>query len=449
LAPEASVGFVQAARLELDVLLEQLVERAHEVQDTQGRLRGLLGAYREVVAGVELDSVLRHVVDSARTLVNARYAALGLIREDRLTRFLHSGMDDETVRAIGHPPEGKGLLGLLITNPQTLRLSDIADHPASIGFPDRHPPMRSFLGVPIRIGDRGYGNLYLTDKQGSADFSPDDEQLVTALAAIAGTAIENATFYQEAKRRQQWQTTLVQVTSKLLRGDDHDDVLRHLLIELCQAVDGAGASVTLPTDDPTTWQVVITHGTLTTWQDAPVATDSTLSGIVIAERTLTVVNDPSTDERIAAATNALAGLGPTAAAPMISAEHVAGVIAVARRPGGDPFDQLDRELITAAAAQAGLALSLAAARIEAEELRQAQGREQIAIELQHTVIERLFKHVLALQGIASRTTHDTTRTAIQAQIDEVDAIIADIRRAAFNLHAQMEPSAADTDHEAD
>jgi transcriptional regulator with GAF, ATPase, and Fis domain len=159
----APTGFPSVARLELDELLEQLIARARDVQATQGRLRGLLRANRLVAAAVDLDELLGHILEAARSLVDARYAALGVVEQGRLVRFLHLGMDEQTVAAIGHLPEGKGLLGRLIDYPEPLRLPDIGAHLASVGFPEHHPPMRSFLGVPIQVGSRIYGNLYLTD----------------------------------------------------------------------------------------------------------------------------------------------------------------------------------------------------------------------------------------------------------------------------------------------
>lgn len=163
--PVAGSGFAHAARLELDELLEQLVARTREVQDTQSRLRGLLRAYLTVARVNDLDTVLRHIAEAAPELVNARYAALGVIVGGRLVRFLHTGMDADVVARIGHLPADKGLLGLLVDYPQSLRLPEIADHVASVGFPEHHPPMRSFLGVPIRVADRVFGNLYLAEKQ--------------------------------------------------------------------------------------------------------------------------------------------------------------------------------------------------------------------------------------------------------------------------------------------
>src|SRR5690606_37771265 len=149
-----------------------------------------------------LDGVLSRIVGVASRLVGARYAALGVIGggpNRPLSTFVHHGMDSEVVHTIGELPRGHGILGLIIDRPEPLRLHDLAEHPASYGFPAGHPPMSSFLGVPVRIRDRVFGNLYLTEKEGGVDFTETDEEVVVALAAAAGVAIENARLYEEAE----------------------------------------------------------------------------------------------------------------------------------------------------------------------------------------------------------------------------------------------------------
>jgi GAF domain-containing protein len=430
-----AIQFPQTARLELDKLLEQLVERAHDVQETQGRLRGLLDAYRQVTSAVDLETVLGHIVEAARQLVNARYAALGVVRENQLVRFLHTGMAADTVAAIGHLPEGKGVLGLLVNYPQTLRLPDIAEHPASVGFPEHHPPMHSFLGVPILAGDRIFGNLYLADKQGAPEFTLDDEKLVTALAGVAGSAIENATLFEETRRRQRWQATMTDITTILLAAEsDPEDALRRLVRHVAEAAGAAGMGVCLPTDDPQALRLTIAEGILARWQDELVPVRGSVSGTAAIERQLVVVDDPSADPRNrVAATDTFGVVGQTMAVPMIGNDDVLGVLVAARHPGDTAFDLLDRDLFAASAAQAGLALKLAEGRRYSELLRLAQEREHIAEELRHQVIQRLFAHGLTLQSAALRAAGPQTRADIEAQIIEVDAIIRDIRSAVFNL----------------
>jgi GAF domain-containing protein len=442
--PVSGLRFPHAARLELDELLDQLVARARDVQDSQGRLRGLLRAYLAVARADDLDVVLRHIVEAARELVNARYAALGVIAGGRLVRFLHTGMPGDVVTAIGHLPEGKGLLGLLVDYPQSLRLRDIAEHVASVGFPERHPPMRSFLGVPIRVADRVFGNLYLTEKQGAAEFTGDDEELAQALAAAAAVAIENATLLAESRRRQVWQAAMTDVTTALLGGEDPDQALGLLVRHARETLHASGAGVTLPTADEATWRVAVTDGVYTQWQDDRVPVNGSATSAAIAADDLVVITDPITDERTAE-TGGRAGvdlIGETVAVPIRGEHGITGVLLASRRPGETGFDPLDREMICAMAAHAGLAAELVRVRRNNERLHLMEDRAEIAEDLRHRVIQRLFGLGLALQGAASRTAKLEIRGLIQTQIDEVDAIIREIRAAVFSLDRQADSGPA-------
>jgi GAF domain-containing protein len=448
--PVADMTFPQVARLELDELLEQLVLRAQDVQDNQSRLRGLLHAYLAVARADDLDTVLRHVVEAARELVNAGYAALGVVRRGQLVRFIHAGMDPDVVTQVGHLPQGKGLLGVLVEHPESLRLRDISEHLASVGFPEHHPPMRSFLGVPIRIGDRVFGNLYLTEKQGASEFTGDDEHLVQALAAAAAAAVENATLLAESRRRHTWQTSMIDVSTQLLAGTGSDEVLRQLVRHARDTLRGDGAAVSVPTEDPQLLRLVVAEGS--SYQPAEgalIPVEGSVNGAAIAAGHLIVVHDPANDPRTPAAADHAAGLiGETVAVPYFGDEGVTGVLTVSRSPDDEPFDQLDLDLITAVAAHAGLAMQLSQVRRDNEQLRLAEDRQQIAEDLRHHVIQRLFSHGIALQGVASRTSSPQTSTAIQTQIGEVDAIIRDIRAAVFSLNPTT-PERARADHGTD
>jgi GAF domain-containing protein len=188
--PGRDTGRGALAGLRLDELLRGVQERLGEIVTLQDRMRGLLDAVLAVASGLELDATLRRIVRAAVDLVDARYGALGVLGPTGGTsRFVYVGIDEETRAGLGHPPEGKGLLGELIVNPRPLRVPDLAEHPASVGFPPNHPPMRSFLGVPVRMREAVYGNLYLTEKHGGGGFTPDDEVVLEALAAAAGVAV--------------------------------------------------------------------------------------------------------------------------------------------------------------------------------------------------------------------------------------------------------------------
>lgn len=440
LAGGGEMAFTGVARLELDELLEQLVARAHDVQETQGRLRGLLAAYRQVTREVDLEEVLRHIVEAARELVSAQYAALGVVRDGHLVRFLHAGMEVQTVAAIGRLPEGKGVLGQLVDYPRTLRLSDLADHPVSVGFPDHHPAMQSFLGVPVRVGQRVFGNLYLSNKQGAAEFTRDDEELVSALAAVAGTAIENATLFEELRRRQAWQAAMVSITTGLLAGGQPADALSELVRHACETLGAQGAGVNMPVEGEQDWRVVITHGSYQRWQGVSVPMQDSITAAAVAAGDLVVIPDPSTDSRTSVSAQLALGLvGETLAVPLRGDRGVTGVLVASRRPGQPGFNHLDREIIRGVAAHAGLAMELTQVRQDNESLRRIEDRAQIAEDLRNNVITSLFDHGLALQGAASRAGKQELRDSLQDQVEAVDRIIKDIRAAVFRLNPQPSP----------
>jgi GAF domain-containing protein len=434
-----SVGttFAQAARLELDSLLEQLASRAQEVQQTQGRLRGLLHAFLQAGRADTLDGVLHHVVEAAGRLVDARYAALGVIRHGRLVQFLHTGMTPEQVDRIGQLPQGKGLLGVLIEQPRALRLPDMAGHPASAGFPDGHPPMRNLLGVPILDSDHVLGTLYLADKCDGGEFTADDQELVSALATVAAAAIKQATLLHDSTRHAVWQRAMIDVSTRLLAGagTDTDTVLQQLVEHGRTTLDAIGAAVSVPGDDPHVLRVVVTDGAV---QDAPPGTlvpvAGSVSGTAMVAGELVLIADPGTDIRTrVTAERPGAALGPTVAVPLTRDDIVEGVLTVSRAPGAHPFDDIDLELITAVAAQTSLALHLSRARADEFELQRLTDRESIGDDLREHVISRLFVHGLRLQGAATRTPGPALRTTVEQEVTEVDAIIRDIRDAVFAL----------------
>lgn len=228
-------------RLRLDELLVELQGRLDEVRGTRDRLNGLLEAVMSVGRELDLPQVLRGIVKAAVTLVDAEYGALGVIGNgEKLAEFIPIGISDDVRERIGHLPAGHGILGELIRHPVPLRLSELSEHPASYGFPPHHPPMRSFLGVPVRVRDEVFGNLYLTEKRGASDFDEEDEAVVATLAVAAGIAIENARLYEEGRRKQRWLAASSDFTSALLSGSTEAEVLEGMLE---RAVDIAGADL--------------------------------------------------------------------------------------------------------------------------------------------------------------------------------------------------------------
>jgi GAF domain-containing protein len=421
----------QAPRLELDELLEQLISRARDVQAAQERLRALLRANQAVASAVELDEVLGHILEAARALVDARYAALGVIEQGRLVRFLHTGMDEGTVTAIGHLPEGKGLLGRLIDFPAPLRLASIDRHPSSVGFPDHHPPMRSFLGVPIRVGHRVYGNLYLTDKVGAEEFSADDEGLATALAAAAGAAITNAGAVSDSRRRQAWFAAMAALSTAVLTSDDHEEAPGLILRHAVTTIECIGASVAVPADQPGRIRVSAAEGIFAEFRGQVVNVDGTVYGDAMAERRTIAIENLATDPR--AGTRVGSEAGPTVAVPMLTELGAGGALFLCRRGGQPPFDAVDLEMLTTYAAHAALVLQLAHSRHDNEQLRLADNRHHIAEGLHRDVVQRLSRLGLELQGLAARASDPQVRAGLQSRVDDTDQIIRALRRAIFAL----------------
>lgn len=206
-------------RLRLDELLDELQVRIDEVRGTRDHLNGLLEAVMSVGRELDLPQVLTGIVEAAVVLVDAEYAALGVIGDDRkLAEFLPVGISDELRAQIGDLPSGHGILGELIRHPEPLRLTELSDHPASYGFPAHHPPMHTFLGVPIRVREEVFGNLYMTEKRGRADFDAEDEAVLSTLAVAAGIAIENARLFEDVRLRERWLEASSDFTNELLSG---------------------------------------------------------------------------------------------------------------------------------------------------------------------------------------------------------------------------------------
>ncbi|MDQ1374932.1 MAG: hypothetical protein QOJ09_2270, partial [Actinomycetota bacterium] len=364
-------------------------------------LRKLLDAVLVVGEGLDLEATLRQIVESAVELVDARYGALGVLDEGgvELAQFITVGIDDETHARIGNLPKGRGILGLLITDPRPLRLPVLGEHEATYGFPPNHPPMGSFLGVPVRVRDVVFGNLYLTDKR-SADFFTDiDEHLVTALATAAGIAIENARLYEQARRREASLSAMQGVATALLAGAARRESLQLVAFHARSLVGADLATIALPgrSDDSMLIEVA----------DGPAGADLTgrafprrgsVSGEVMSTGEATILTGTSSDERRDQFQVELGDIGPAAFFPLWAANGPFGTLAVARMLGGSPFDPADLEMLQAFAAQASISIEYERSRDDLQRLARLEDQERIARDLHDTVIQRLFAIGLSLQG---------------------------------------------------
>ncbi|HEY2442019.1 MAG TPA: GAF domain-containing protein [Streptosporangiaceae bacterium] len=441
---EVTPGQRLLPQLRLDDLLAELQVRLTAVVATRDRVHALLEAVIAVGRNLELEVVLRQIVQAAVTLVDARYGALGVIGPDgRLAEFVPVGLDGSQIAAIHHWPEGRGLLGELITTPAPLRLADMSAHPRSYGFPGGHPPMKTFVGVPVRIRDEIFGNLYLTEKRDGTDFDEEDESVLTALAAAAGVAIENARLYDEARRQQRWLRASAETTQRLLSGVESREVLA-LVTQQALEISGADLVVlALPAGNRA--QLVIEHAAGAGAEKAigivlPAA--GSVSGIVLDSGKPLTLTDLSNDDRAAPAAREHLHLGPAVVVPLGAPGNVRGILTAGRRPGSLPLAPQAVEVLITFAAQAGIGLELAERRLDAERFAVFADRDRIARDLHDLVIQRLYATGMSLESVAARMGESDNRVRVSDAVDALDETIKEIRSAIFSLHAR--PATDDT-----
>jgi two-component system, NarL family, sensor histidine kinase DevS len=435
---EGTLEFAGLSRVRLDALLQELLGRVDEMLDSQDRLRRLLDAVVVIGTDLDLTSALDRIVYAACELSGARYGALGVLRPDgeRLASFITYGATPEQIEAIGPYPEGHGILGLLIDNPEPLRLHDIADHPRSFGFPPNHPPMKTFLGVPVRVRDHVFGNLYLTEKRDGADFTADDEQVVTALAAAAGVVIDNARLYADTESRRRWLEATAEITQLLLGAFDAREALQLIARRAKEVAGGVASAVLLLDGDDLVFEAV----------DGP-QTEELRSARVPGSHPL--VRDVLGQRHAVVLENLLRALKESGDVPMLPAFEELGRTVIVPMPEGDRTnggilvvaahrDQLlageaeGAELISAFANQATLALDRAEAQKDRAQLAVLEDRDRIARDLHDVVIQRLFATGLQLQGM-QRMVRPEGHERIDRAVSDIDTTIRDLRAAIFEL----------------
>ena len=419
------ITFPDTPRSELERTIEELVASAQRVLATQSRLRNLLRANRAVVEDLELPEVLKRIAQAAVELVDARYGALGVIGADRrgLEQFIHVGLDDDTAERIGHLPEGHGLLGAVIDSGEAIRLEHLHDDPRSAGFPEHHPGMDAFLGVPIRVRDEVFGNLYLTNPISGA-FTREDEELVSVLAASAGIAIENARLFDETRRRERWSAASARVTAEILRLDS--EALLVVADEVAALVDAELVCVVVPADEPGSLRVAVARGERADqMRDRVFRAEGSIVGRSLES------NEPMLLDTIEMDPAEWPEVGPTFVVPLAGGDRVIGALTVSRASGAPRFSEGDLELAGEFAAQASVAMEIARGRQDRNRLELSEDRSRIARDLHDHVIQRLFGAGLSLQSAAVR--HPEVSEPILEQVDAIDTAIAEIRTVVFAL----------------
>lgn len=423
------------SRVRLDELLQELLDRVGEVSASRERLRALLDAVVGIGTDLDLHSTLQRIVQAACRLTDARYGALGVVGADRtLTDFITHGLSVENHELIGGLPHGHGVLGLLIEDPRPIRLPDITAHPRAYGFPDHHPMMRSFLGVPVRIRDQVFGNLYLAEKDGGGQFTDDDEELMRALSVAAGAAIENARLYDQMRRRQRWLEAAGEITGVLLGEINRETALRLVAERACEVAEADLTLVLISTSDI---ELAVEVASGNAPDELPGTAVGTASGElrdVVLNRHLAVVEDLGKTADWAVSMHT----GPALLVPLTADGETLGVLAVAYRPGdGVTVEGPDVAMIETFAGQAALALERARAQDEREMLAVLGDRERIARDLHDVVIQRLFAAGMQLQGVTAHGLRPQTKERIDIVVEHLDTTIRDIRGAIFELRAPV------------
>ncbi|WP_411157409.1 GAF domain-containing sensor histidine kinase [Nocardia farcinica] len=429
------------AQSRLRELLAEVQDRIAEIVNVRDQMDRLIEAMLVVTAGLDLDNTLRSIVHTAIELVDAKYGALGVRESDRdskeLAEFVYEGIDDRTRVLIGDLPRGHGVLGLLIDDPRPIRLADMSAHPASVGFPDHHPPMRTFLGVPVQVGGEVFGNLYLTEKAGGHEFTEDDEVVVQALAAAAGIAIANARLYEESRIRQQWLEATQQVATRLLAGGETSEVFTVITERALALTGSACAFLALPEDpdvppeDLTELVVVAAAGAdADTLTGTRLPMDETHTGVAFRDgRPLAV----DTADAPSFATSL--EYGPVLTLPLRAGNAVVGLLTTMRALGMPPVDAAGQAMMSAFADQAALALQMAATQRRMRELDVVSERDRIARDLHDHVIQRLFAVGLSLQSTVSRARAPEIKTRLMDTVNDVQSIVQEIRHSIFDLHS--------------
>ena len=423
------------SQLRLRELLVEVQDRVEQIVQGRDRLDGLVEAMLVVTSGLELDETLRTIVHTAIELVDARYGALGVRGHDHeLVEFIYEGIDQQMREQIGHLPEGRGVLGVLIDDPKPIRLDNISHHASSVGFPPNHPPMRTFLGVPVRIRDEVFGNLYLTDKTGGQPFSEDDEVLVQALAAAAGIAIDNARLYEASKTRQSWIEATRDIGTELLSGTDPARVFR-LVADECRTLSGAELTLVAVPVDPDApasevdeLVITATSGDGQAMELQPIPVDGTLIGKAFVQRV------PGRFDNFELVPGETTLTGPALVLPLRATDAVAGVLVAVRAVGSQPFNNEQLDMMAAFADQAALAWQLASTQRQMRELSILTDRDRIARDLHDHVIQRLFAVGLALQGTIPRARVPEVQQRLTDCVDDLQEVIQEIRTAIFDLH---------------
>jgi signal transduction histidine kinase len=410
------------------------------VSPSQARLHALLEAGMAITSELSLDALLHRLVGTAAEITGARYAALGVIDRSgsQLERFLTVGIDSEAQAAIGDLPRGRGILGVLIRDAKPLRLHDLGEDPRSVGFPANHPPMRSFLGVPVLLRGVAYGNLYLTEKAGGEDFTDEDEELVTLLAGQAAVAIENARLYEAATGWSRQLESLIEVGNAVATETDVERLLDLVVRRLRELLDARIVSILLPAGSEELRFVAAAGEGSDELVGQTISRHASKSGRVLerrrSERIDSVLDDPEVNRDVTRLIGARTGLW----VPLLVGERAIGAIQVHDKLGPDArFSDTDLRLAETFGSRAAVAVDLSQ-RVARDSLRrvvdaQEVERRRLARELHDETGQALTSIVLGLKMLDEMVDGDELHAAVAELREHVVTTLHDVRQLAVEL----------------
>jgi len=402
---------------------------------SEGRKSVLLEAGLALASELSLPAVLQRIVELATKVTGARYGALGVLDPDgrEIAQFETTGLTPEERRAIGALPRGHGILGALITDAQPLRLRRIGDDPRSVGFPVNHPPMKSFLGAPVRALGRVYGNIYLTDKQGADEFDEQDEAALLMLAAQAGVAVANAQLYEQTQRRGAWLEALSVITGHILAGADPEDLLQRVAHSARLLAGAATSAVITPAERGELVIAAADGARADRLQGLGVPLDHSMAGAVMRTGKTLVVEDASHEAAAYGPVVVLAEMGRVVCVPLKAKGQPVGALWVTNPVARPPFGKEAVRLVESFADQTSVALEYARAQRELGRLVLFEERERIARELHDGIIQAVFAVGMGLQGTAMMVADADAALRIEEAVGELDRVIRDLRNYIFGL----------------
>jgi len=417
-------------------------------EQLQDRLFALHRASLELVKDTSLETLLERIAATACQQADARFAALGVLADDgTLLQFISVGMQDAEIKKMAHPPVGLGLIGELMNTDMPMRVPEISAHPKSAGFPQRHPHMKSFLGVPIRAGDKQLGQIYLTEKNDASEFNADDEMIIQMLAGYAATAITNARLYEQMKQRDLTLTRrnvdmglLNGIASALTSSLELDEILNKTLGLVMNYMKVEAGDIFLLEDDKTTLRMVLHRGQAAEafWTRNIFLIGEGYPGLVAKSRKFMIGGHLASDTNFLRDAVVEAGFQQIACIPLLAGENLMGVMSVATR-ATDPFDERSVQLLTAVGTWAGLAIENARLHANARRLAVLEERDRIGMDLHDGIIQSIYGVGLGLEGAQLTLDEDpqTAKDRIVHAIDGLNQAIRDIRAYILDLRPRQ------------